>query len=176
MDENKDLNIDVNNEPEDNKEPEDNNEKTYTQADIDRIIESRLARQKEKFEEEQNRAKMTELEKANAEKADLQKEIDNYKNEASEKELYSKIVTEAAKHDVYDLESVYHLLDKNKIEKTEQGFVGIDLAVKDLLKEKPFLVKANTTQINTGDPGQGQGEPDKKFDMNTLMRRAIKRY
>ncbi|PAD91626.1 phage scaffolding protein [Shouchella clausii] len=154
-------------EPENNpKDTEQSNEKTFTQADIDRILADRLEREKkkqaetaerlkkleeyEKAEEERKKAEMTEAERLKAEK----EEADKKAAEAAEE---AKKALEAANKRIIDTEiraiarslnandpsDVLALMDKSGVEISEDGSVkGVEEAVAALKEAKPWMFKA----------------------------------
>lgn len=57
---------------------------------------------------------------------------------------------------------VYRLLDLSNVEEGDDGFAGLDKMVKQLLKDKPYMVKSNgkTPEIDASKAGTASQEPD----------------
>lgn len=65
-------------------------ERMFTQRELEDILKARLAREKEKMEEEKKRAQMTELERLNAEKADAERRAAEAVKRANERLLLAE--------------------------------------------------------------------------------------
>lgn len=140
-------------------------DKTFSQADVDRIVQERLARAKstppDDYEDlKAAKAKLDELEAANAtelEKATKRAEAAEQAAakataDAKETRLKSAILAEAAKSDrkVVDPEAVLTLLDRSTLELDDDGAPkNIAQAMDSLLTAKPYLV---------GDGGKGRAD------------------
>lgn len=144
-------------------------ERTFTQAELDRHIQERLARAKNEppadYEDlKAKAAKLAEIEEAN--KTELEKERDRaataearaakVEAEAKEIKLRSAIISEAAKPDrkVIDTDAVIALLDRATLELDDNGEpINIVKAMDQLLEAKPFLVATNGGQRGSADQG-----------------------
>lgn len=157
--------------------------KTFTQADIDRILKERLDREKSKqaetadrlkkleeyeaAEEERKKAEMSEAERLKAEKEEASKKAE----EASES---AKKATEAANKRILDSEirsiarslhandvnDVLVLIDREGVEIDDDGNVkGVEDAVKALKESKPWNFKAPV-----GADASGGSNPQKTHD------------
>jgi hypothetical protein len=146
------------------------NERTFSQADVDRIVQERVARVKATppadYEEmkkaaaklaEIEDANATELEKANkrAEKA----EADALKTaeKAKETAIRAAIIAEAAKKNVVNPNVVAALVDRASIEFDGDGNpTNIAEAVEVLLEAEPYLAGGGTHQsVDQGARGGG---------------------
>lgn len=148
-------------------------DRSFSQAEVDRIVQDRLARAKAKppedYEELKARAaKLDEIEESN--KTELQKERDRaakaearatqVEAEAKEIRLRAAILAEAAKPDrkVVDTDAVIALLDRATLELDDNGNpTNIAKAMDSLLEAKPFLVAANGGARGNADLGARGG-------------------
>lgn len=146
-----------------------------SQEELDAIIEARVARAKPKDYDELVALREKVTKAAEQEKTDLQKEKDaRVAAEAKAAEAESKanailiraaIMTEAAAQNAADADVVVSLLAGNEsITVDGEQVKGAKAAVKKLLEEKPFLVKASQTPGASG--GQFGGN-----DSRTLKER-----
>lgn len=162
-------------------------DKTFTQAELDRIVSDRLKREREKFGDvddlRQKAQKYDELEAS--QKTELQKATDAT---AAEKERadkaearYRSVVVEreftraAAKVDFIDPDDAYRLIDADDIEYDDSGRPkNAEKLLTALAKSKPHLVRAGG-KGGSGDGGLRGGEPNTGTDMNAAIRRAAGR-
>lgn len=144
---------------------ETSSEKTFTQADIDKIIADRLEREKkkqaetaeklkkleeyEKAEEERRKAEMSEAERLKADKEEAAKKAEEAEEKAKQAQekanqriINTEIKSIARSLNANDLNDVLALLDKSTLEVDEDGNVsGVDLAVQALKEAKPWMFK-----------------------------------
>jgi hypothetical protein len=153
---------------------EGNGDKTFTQADVDRIVQERLARDRkerpsdDEIKELRDKAKKyddleaqskseLERERERAEKAE--KEAEAARAEAKETRLKSAILAEAGKADrkVVDPEAILSLIDKKSLTLDDSGApTNITEVMDALLEAKPYLVSTgSTTTTRTGAADQG---------------------
>jgi hypothetical protein len=141
-------------------------DKKFTQADMDRVVQERLARDRkdrpsdEEITElreakrkldEQEAANATELEKAQKRAEKAEADAAAALATAKETRLRSAILAEAAKADrkVVDPDAVLTLLDRSKLElDTDGNPTNIAAAMDELLADKTYLV---------GSGGNGRG-------------------
>jgi hypothetical protein len=146
--------------------------KTFTQEDIDKAVESRLARERKKFSDydelKAKAEKLAEIEAANL--SDLEKErAAREAAEARASELASKaekaavnaaIVKAAVAAGVKSTDAVLRAIDKTGLTVGDDGQVsGAEDAVKALLAEIPALV-GEGTPVGDADQGARGGGPD----------------
>jgi hypothetical protein len=159
--------------PEPTAEPTPAAEKTFTQAELDRIVQDRLARAKatppSDYEElKASAAKLAEIEEAN--KTELEKErgraakaeerAQKIEADAKEIRLRSAILTEAAKPDrkIVDTDAAIALLDRSTLELDADGNpTNIAKAMDSLLEQRPFLVADNGGARGNADQGARKG-------------------
>lgn len=123
-------------------------EKTFTQSELDAIIEKRLARERKKYEDEIGKKKyeegMTEAEKLSKMTAtekqiyEMQKKIDAY--EAKEKELSLKALQSESKgiladkgYGAEDVKVLAQLLDYTDADKCKASIENLDKVIKGLV-------------------------------------------
>lgn len=110
--------------------------------------------ERKKLEETGQFKTIAETEKARADKA---------ADEVKQIRVENKVVQEAAKLGITDIEAAIKLMDKSKIVVSEDGTVtGADVALKELVTARPFLIdKSNPTRIgsptNPASPDTNQG-------------------
>jgi hypothetical protein len=159
--------------PEPTPAPDPEPDRTFSQADVDRIVQERVARVKaappadydelkakaEKLAELET-ANQTELEKAQqrAEKAETRAQ--QVEADARETRLRAAIISEAAKPErrVVDSDAVIALLDRTTLELDDNGNpTNIAKAMDSLLEARPFLVASNGGARGDADQGARGG-------------------
>lgn len=163
--------------------------RTFTQAELDRIVQDRLARQKSQFAnydelkakaskfdelEQQNK---TELEKANERAAQLEREHAEALQQLQDSRLRTAVVTEAAKRNVVDPDAALALLDRANLEFGDDGTpTNIADAMDQLLKARPYLVgggrPAGTADLGARGGAVGQGQLTRD-DLKTMTPQQI---
>jgi len=138
--------------------------KTFTQAELDKIVQDRVARAKTEkpadYEELQAAAKKlavieeankTELEKQTARADKAEADAKSADDRVRETTLRSAIIAEAAKRQVVDPDAAVALIDRTSLELDDTGNpTNIAKAMDALLKTKPYLAGAAK-----GDADQG---------------------
>lgn len=160
-------------------------ETRFTQADLNKAVQERLERERRKFADyDELKAKATkwqEIEDANkseqdklADKlkafeqqlADAQSQNARLAEEKAQTLLRAEIVAKAAKAGFTDPDDAYRILDRAKVKTTDDGFEGIDEALKELGEAKPYLLRTTTEnavpRLGATNPGHGtaRGESD----------------
>jgi hypothetical protein len=162
-------------------------EKTFTQAEIDEMIQKRLKREKEKqadldaklkrleefekAEEERKKAAMSEAERLKAEKEEAAKQAleateaaKKAQEKANQRIVNTEIKSIARTLNANDPSDVLALLDKSAIEMDDEGNVtGIEEAVKALKEAKPWMFK-----LSIGADAAGGSNPAKNPSVNEL--------
>lgn len=143
--------------------------KTFTQAELNKIINDRIARERKKFEgvdvEEYKRMKKEKQDKEDAEKTDLQKEkerADKLEREkqnaidlANKRLILAEFKVLAKDNNIEYIDDAYKLADLSNVTVSEDGSIeGLKEIVEALVTDKPFLVGG----ISKG----GTGHIDKK--------------
>ena len=170
-------------------------EKTFTQAELDKIVTDRLNRQKAQFgdvddlkakaaklEELENQSKsdtdklIAATEKANKQAADADERARVATEKANETLKRAAVIAQATKAGAVDGEDVYRLLDPSKLTIDDNGDIpGLDLAVNGLLEAKPHLRGApapRTTPASFDGGGQGGTSPP-GMSMDDLIRHQV---
>jgi hypothetical protein len=157
--------------------------KTFTQEELDAIVEARLRRAVPADYEELKKLKAERDAAAEAEKSELQKEKDariaaeakanDALARANRTLVHAAILAEAAAAESVDPSTVAQLLaGSDDITVADDGTVkGAKKAVADLLKEKPFLAKGTTPGASGGEFG-GNDPKDKAQKIAELERKA----
>jgi len=152
--------------------------KTFTQAELDAIIEKRLARaakEKEKaLEDERKRATMTETEKLRAAKEEAEAKATQALAAANEVLIRAEVKSIAADMGLVDGDAAYALIDRDSVELKNGKVTGVKEALEALAKEKPWIKKGEAKAGSVG-AGTNPGSSNSKTDMNAFIRRAAGR-
>ncbi|MBO0962014.1 phage scaffolding protein [Neobacillus sp. MM2021_6] len=173
--------------PPPNPEPPKPADKTFTQEELDKIVADRLAREKKKYadydekakkldelekaEEERKKQAMSEAERLKAEKEEADKkaieaaeQAKKAQDAANQRILNTEIKSIARSLSANDPADVLALLDKSSVEIDNDGNVkGVEEAVKALKESKPWMFKAPI-----GADAGGGGNPAKHPNPNEL--------
>lgn len=144
-------------------------ERMFSQSEVNSIIAERAGRMTAKqlselgvssIEElsaivqksrEREQAEMTELQKAQADKAELEKRLEQAAAAQKALTLQTDIVSLSAKLGIVDADAAFRLLDKDAIQFDANGKpTNTEALLNDLLKAKPYLVGAGTSAMNPG--------------------------
>jgi hypothetical protein len=169
-------------------QPEPEPAKTFTQAELEKIVGERLARERAKYGDyddlKAKAAKFDSLEQKN--KSDLEREREA--REAAEKKaadamaaanarlIRAEVIAAAAAAGAVDTDAVVALLAEGAVTVADDGTVtGAEEAVKALLEAKPWL-KATATSGNNGgfDGGARPGQAKDGFEVGRQM--ALARF
>lgn len=160
--------------------------KTFTQDELDNIINDRLKREKKKYEgidvaeykklkkaaEDKAEAEKTELEKAKNKLDLLEKEKENTLNLANKRLILAEFKVLAKEKGIKYVNDAYKLADLSTIEVKEDGSIeGLDEIVDGIIKEKPFLV--DTQEESKGGTGKvdSKSKGDKGKETSSLGQR-----
>jgi len=165
-------------EPEGKQEPA----KTFSQQEIDRIIEKRLSLErkawKKQVDDDNLKAQMSVEERLKAEKGEAETKANEAIVKANQRLVRSEILNKAANLGVIDTDAAYKLLDKDDIDVDDDGNVtGVEEAIKALITAKPYLIKKTSSDDTnkSGDDQQGSNNKKKSVSLNDLIRRATGR-
>lgn len=153
-----------------------------SQEEFDAVIQARVNRAVKKTEEE-NAAKkakenMTEIEKIKDEKAESDKRAVEATNRANKTLIRAEVISQATKLNIVDPSAAFALMDTENVSIDDNGNVkGVNVSLKALIKDKPYLVNTNVDSVKSSgdDQNAGSGKKKKGIDMNTLIRRAAGR-
>lgn len=143
--------------------------KTFTQEDVDKLVNVRLARERQKFADyDEVKSKAAELDKVReASQSDLERAVTAARKEGAQQattaanqrlvRAEARALAAGAKfRDPSD--AVAFLGDLSKVRVSTDGEVDTDAlnqALADLAKSKPYLLQEEKPTRPTGDPGQG---------------------
>jgi hypothetical protein len=144
--------------------------RTFTQADLDRIVQDRVARERKKYEghaelakkakafDELQEAQKSELEKAEARAAKAEADAAEAVAKANARLVESAIVAEASKQGASNPALVRKLIETDAVTVGDDGQVaGVEDAVKALLADNPELVGAGSAKPGAADQGARGG-------------------
>jgi len=156
-----------------NPEPTPEPDKSFSQADVDRIVQARLKQAEPRYAELRDKAEkfdtlqseqQSDLEKAQTEAEQAKQERDDAVSRARQQALKAAVVAEAAKQGAVDADAVVALLPQDAVMIGDDGEVtGAEEAVKALLEQKQFLA-GNTPQPGPGDGGARTPAQPKDLD------------
>lgn len=145
-------------------------ERTFSQAELDRVVKERLARQKAQFGDYDDlktkateydklaEAQKTELQKAQDRAAELEQKMTAAEQRAQETALKAAVISEAAKKNVIDPDVAVALIDKGALEFGEDGSpMNVAELVDALLEQRPYLVAASGGSRGNADLGARSG-------------------
>lgn len=159
---------------------------SMTQNQLDALISRRVKKAEKnalkKYEYEKQKASLSETDKLKLEKEEAEKRAGQVLENANRRLIKAEVTSVSSRLGIVSPKAAYKLLDLDDIEIDDTGDVlGVEKALKDLMKEFPFLTDSNvnSNQQNTGKPGgdDQNKNPSKKqlFDMNSLIRKAAGR-
>lgn len=146
---------------------------TFTQADLERILGERLAREREKFKDyEDLKKKAAEFDKQQeAQKSDLQKAQEAAKKAEEEKRralaaanerlIKAEVKVVSTQLGIVDPDAAYALMDRSVVKVDDAGNItGVKEALETLLKAKAYLKApsggaANNAVGSASNPGAG---------------------
>lgn len=147
---------------------------TFTQAEVEAIVEKRLARERKSkgdYDELKTKAEQfdvlqaeqkSELEKLLERAEAAEKQRDDVAAQAAEQAVRSAVIAEASRQGAIDPEDVVKLIDRDSLTDEAGEISGIDAAVTALLEAKPHLATSRTP--GPGDGGARTGPSDEKSD------------
>lgn len=149
-------------------------DRTFTQDQVDRIVQERLARQKAQYagyDELKQKAeqfdkleaeRMSELEKATKRAADLERELAATSQARQESVLRASVIAEAAKRNVIDPDAALALIDRASLEFDPEGNpTNVAEAMDSLLEQRTYLVAPQGGARGNADLGaRGTSSPE----------------
>lgn len=162
--------------------------KTFTQADVDRIVAERLAREKEKYKDyadlkakaaklaELEQSQLTEQEKLQAKLKQLEQEKTEALTAANQRLLAAEVKLQAAELGIIDPDAAFALMSRDGVEVTADGAVkGVKEALTALLEVKPYLKKPDGGGAAGGqDFGEGNKHKSEIEKLQEEMEKATK--
>lgn len=148
--------------------PDPDADKTFVQADVDRIVSERLAREKAKYADYDDvkakaeqfdavqAAQQTELERAQSENVKLQKERDDIAAEQAADRRRNALERAASKAKFHDPSDAASQIDASRLEVDANGAItNADALVAEIATSKPYLVAGDATPPGTPPPTPG---------------------
>ncbi|MBI4496843.1 MAG: phage scaffolding protein [Chloroflexi bacterium] len=146
--------------------------KTFTQEELDRVINERLARERDKYKDYEDlkkaKAKLDELDTANKSELEKAQETARKAEEqrtaalatANERLIKAEVKLKAVALNIVDADAAFALMDRAAVKVNDQGEVeGVEAALKALVKAKAYLV-ASTGGGSSATNGQRQQGQD----------------
>ena len=151
--------------------------KTFTQADVDRLISERLTRERGKFADYDDlKAKATELKKLqdaqlteqqrlDARRSELEQKLSNAESAATqqrmtiqERLIQAEVKTIAAGLGFLDPGDAWRMADLADVTMDDEFQVDgakVKKALEKLAKDKPYLISGSSKPVTHGTPGRG---------------------
>ncbi len=137
-------------------------ERRFTQADVERLITERLARETKKYADyDKTKAELKRLQEASKSDverlqetvSDLTAKMTEAENRAKANLVKSSVVAAAARLDFNDPQDAYRLLEVATLDVEDDGAVkGLDAALQKLLSDKPYLRKQAASRTSPTNP------------------------
>ena len=127
--------------------------KTFTQDELDKIINKRLAREKKNWqstiEEEKKKASMTEVEKLKSEKDEVIKKAKGIMQNANQKLLKAETKNLATEMGIVDSDIAFMLLNKDDLvdENGEIDASELKKQLEEIIKNKPYLKQNQSNNL-----------------------------
>jgi len=169
--------------------PEPPAERTFTQAELDRIVQDRVARVKREVPEDYEELKQaaskwsefeesqkTELEKAQAAAKQAEKEAAKALKTANERLIQAEILAEATAQKAIKPEHMHRLIERDSVTVGDDGQVtGIQEAVKAFLEANPEYVGSRRPAAGSVDQGARGTTPNQlsRDDLKSMTPEAI---
>lgn len=156
-------------------------DESFTQADVDRIVQERLARERQKYSDyddvkakaerydELEAEQQSDLEKAEREAEQLRQENEQLKQQQTSSRRRRALERAAAEAKFHDPADAAAQIDEDLLEVDEDGNVtNAEALVSDLAERKQYLVRSDDGGSGGSGPGDGDGgvkpPPDKDKD------------
>lgn len=157
-------------------------DKTFSQADVDKIVQNRLAKETKKFgdyedlkaraakADELEAAQRTDAEKQAARTAELERKDATNTTAVQEARLENAVLRSAGKVGIVDPDAAVKLLDHSAIEYDSDGKpTNIEKLLKQLIEERPYLAD-NATRTTSFDGGARTTASGNKQSPDGLIR------
>lgn len=114
----------------------------------------------------------SEVEKITERAATAERALADKEREIAEAQIRSKVISEASKLNIVDLDAAYKLLDMSQI---DENPASVKKALTSLIKDKPFLVKSNQPPSPGvgGPPVQGKKTSDQMWV--DMMKKGVRK-
>lgn len=151
------------------------------QKEFDRTLKRRIDKAVKKTREEEKaqreKEKLSETEKLKKDLEDSDRKASEAMTKANQRLIKAEVIAKSSSLNIIDSAAAYKLISLDDVEIDEETgeITGIEDALKDLIEDKPYLLKTNQNQNRqTGGDDQNAGSNKKKsnFSMNAMIRRA----
>lgn len=149
-------------------------DKTLTQAEVDRIVQERVARERAKYADYDDlkaKAKAAETDQERAVREAAEKARNEALSEVGQQRLEDRIRVKAAKA-LNDPEDAVRLIDREGLDPSDSKLDDtLTQRINKLLEDKPYLGVSDARQSGSGDAGSKR-QTAQPGDMNALIRSA----
>lgn len=154
-------------------------EKLYSAAELESKIQKRLKRdriqQRKIFDDEIAKDNLTEVEKIKLERDNAKKEAEEVIKNANNQLIKATVKEFAVKLNIIDSDAAYALMNLDNVEIENGKVSGVEESLKELIKNKTYLVKqVSNDNKNIGDDQSG-GTKTKNNSINDWIRKAAGR-
>ena len=146
-----------------------------SQKEFDKVISKRInsaiKTKQAEWENTQKKAQMSELEKIQAERDEANKRADAIAESANKTLLKADVISKCSSLNIIDADAAYALINRDDIEIKDGKVEGVKEALKNLIVEKPWLVKNNEDPKPSGDDQNKDTSKNKsKSNMDSILR------
>lgn len=148
-------------------------DKTFTQAELDRIVQDRIARERQKYDgfddlkkkakqfDELQQAQLSELEREKQAREKATADAKAAVDRANQRLIQAEILTAAMKHKAIKPEHLHRLIDTDTVTVADDGQVtGAEEAVSAFLEANPEYVGKSTPPPGEADQGARKAAPN----------------
>ncbi|WP_426043249.1 Clp protease ClpB [Bacillus pumilus] len=172
-----------------------------TQEELDALITKRISRVESKYadygdlkekvsayekaEQEKADAELTELERikkeleAKSDEMSLAKQIEDLKKADEQNKITNEFIKIATAHGIAYVYDALRLADLSEVKVDEGKVLGIEGVVREIVDNKPYLIKSTQNSKPIGQPTNGGGESGgeiKTLEAHELLRRRKKTF
>lgn len=149
-----------------------------SQKDFDRVISNRInaavKKNRTDWENDRKKEQMTETERLKTEKTEAENKMNAAIERANNMLLKANVVSKCTELNIVDSDAAFALMDTKDIENNDGNFTGIEESLKNLIADKPWLVRNNSSQRQTGDDqndNNSLNKNTKRSNVNSILRR-----
>jgi hypothetical protein len=151
-----------------------------SQKELDKVISKRINKaiktKQAEWENTQKKAQMSELEKIQAERDEANKRADSIAENANKTLLKADVISKCSSLNIVDSDAAYALMSKDNVEIKDGKVEGTIKALKNLIVEKPWLVKNNEDPKPSGDDQNKDTSKNKNTtNANSILRGYLNR-
>lgn len=148
-----------------------------SQDDFNKTMSRRLNQHEKKlrsdWENERKKSEMTEVERLKAELTEAETKSNAAIDKANRMLLKANVMSKCTELNIRDADAAFKLMNTEDIENNDGNFTGVEQALKNLINEKPWLVKNNNNDPKpSGDDQNNHPEKNKNTtNANSILRR-----